>query len=124
MIHVITDSVTGDTFVTELSEDEYRALIPAHLSTHESIMSAIVAATQDRLDSWARSRNYDGILSACTYATSTIPRFSAEGQAAVNARDLTWATLYALLADVQAGTIPAPQSYVDIEPHLPELSWP
>lgn len=90
----------------------------------ERLMQSIVAATQQRLDAFARTRNYDGILSACTYATSTVPKFAAEGQYAVQARDATWAALYALLAEVQAGTRPAPASFDDVQPLLPALEWP
>lgn len=89
-----------------------------------ALQSSIVAATQQRLDDFAKTRGYDGILSACTYATSTVPKFAADGQAAVNARDTTWATLYTVLAEVQAGTRPMPTGFADIEPLLPVLVWP
>lgn len=89
-----------------------------------SLQEQVVAATQERLDDFARTRNYDGILSACTYATSTAPKFAAEGQYAVQARDATWAALYALLGDVQAGTRPVPASFADVESFLPVLAWP
>lgn len=88
------------------------------------IKQEIVEATQARLDNFARTRNYDNILSACTYATSTVPEFAAEGQYCVNARDNTWATLYTVLAEVEAGTRPMPSGYADIEPLLPPLEWP
>ncbi|MDD3017223.1 MAG: hypothetical protein PHE74_02350 [Comamonas sp.] len=90
----------------------------------EQLHAEIVAATQQRLDDFARTRNHDGILSACTYATSLVPKFATEGQYAVQARDATWATLYALLAEVQSGTRPAPASFDDVAPLLPELEWP
>ena len=89
-----------------------------------SLQERVVAATQQRLDDFARTRNYDGILSACTYATSAVPKFQAEGQYAVQARDATWAALYALLAEVQSGARPAPTSFADVEPLLPALEWP
>lgn len=92
--------------------------------TPEQIKAEIVAATQQRLDDFARTRNYDGILSLCTYATSTKPRFSAEGQYGVEARDDTWATLYEIYDEVQAGTRPMPEIYEDIEGELPVLEWP
>lgn len=88
------------------------------------IQDSIVEQTQNRLDAFARTRNYDGILSAATYATSTVPKFQAEGQYAVEARDSTWAKLYEILAEVEAGTRPAPTGYADVEPELPILTWP
>ncbi len=98
--------------------------LPVDPPTSEQIMAECVERTQKRLDDFARTRNYDGIMSACTYATSTVPKFKAEGQYAVEARDATWAALYQLLAEVQAGTRPMPSSYADIEPLLPVLEWP
>lgn len=88
------------------------------------VQAQVVTAVQVRLDDFARTRNYDGILSVCTYATSAVPKFAAEGQAAVNLRDATWATLYGILAQVQAGTRAMPSSFADIETELPALSWP
>lgn len=90
----------------------------------QTLQQSIVDATQQRLDDFARTRNYDGILSACTYATSAVPKFAAEGQYAVQARDSTWAALYSFLADVQAGTQPVPSGFEDVEPLLPPLAWP
>ncbi len=90
----------------------------------QALQQSIVDATQQRLDEFARTRNYDGILSACTYATSAVPKFAAEGQYAVQARDATWAALYQFMADVQAGTQPVPTGFEDVEPLLPPLAWP
>lgn len=98
--------------------------IDTALPDQPSLQEKVVAATQKRLDDFARTRNYDGILSACTYATSTVPKFAAEGQYAVQARDATLAALYALLDEVQAGQRPVPQSFDDVAPLLPELEWP
>lgn len=88
------------------------------------IRANVIEQTQRRLDGFAQTRNYDSILSAATYATSAVPKFAAEGQYAVAVRDATWAALYALLADVQAGTAPMPTDFVDVEPKLPNLEWP
>lgn len=90
----------------------------------EQLMQEIVTATQQRLDDFAKTRNYDGILSACTYATSTVSKFQAEGQYCVNARDATWAALYQLFDDVTNGIKPMPASFADVEPLLPPLEWP
>ena len=101
-----------------MRDDEMRARNPVPLQQR------IVDATQKRLDDFARTRNYDGILSACTYATSTVAKFAADGLYAVQARDATWAALYALLSEVQAGTRPVPDDFEDVAPLLPPLEWP
>ena len=88
------------------------------------LQHSIANATQSRLDVFASTRGYDGIMSACTYATSTNVKFVAEGQYCVEARDATWATLYQILDEVLAGTRPIPNGYEDIEPELPALVWP
>lgn len=99
--------------------------VPApHVPTPEEVQAAVVLATQSRLDAFARTRGYDGILSACTYATSTAPKFSTEGQYAVTARDATWGTLYALMGEVQAGARPMPSGFSEVEALLPALEWP
>jgi len=90
----------------------------------KAMQELIVTATQSRLDTFGQTRNYDGILSACTYASSGVVKFAKEGQYAVNARDATWSALYTLLAEVQAGTKPMPTSFADVEPLLPALAWP
>ena len=88
------------------------------------IIATFTAAIQKRLDDFAKTRNYDGILSACTYATSSVQKFQAEGQYCVNARDATWSAAYTILDEVQAGTRPMPASIADIENDLPALGWP
>ena len=78
---------------------------------------------QLRLDAFASTKGYDSILSACSYAASTDPKFATEGQRAVALRDATWSAAYALFTKVTSGEIPEPSSFADIEPLLPELSW-
>lgn len=90
----------------------------------ERLKVAILNATQARLDAFARERNYDGIMSACTYATSTVPQFAAEGQRCVELRDQTWAMLYQMLAEVETGHRPVPASFDDVKGALPDLTWP
>ena len=90
----------------------------------QDLINDIINCTQSRLDDFARTRNYDGILSACTYATSTIPKFQQEAQYCVEARDSTWATLYSIMAEVQSGNRPMPRSFEELEPELPILEWP
>lgn len=89
-----------------------------------AIKNDIIQQTQARLDTFAQTRNYDNILSACTYATSPTVKFSTEGQYCVTARDATWAKLLGILSEVEAGTRPVPTGYAEIEPELPPLVWP
>ena len=114
---VVDGELTQQWSVVPMTDEEKATVARA-------IQNDIVSNTQKRLDDFARTRNYDNILSACTYATSAVPKFAAEGQYCVNARDNTWATLYTILAEVQAGTRPMPSGYEDIEPLLPVLEWP
>ena len=89
-----------------------------------ALKSNIESRTQQRLDDFARARNYASMMSFCTSATSANSRFSAEGQYGVAARDATWAKLYEILAEVESGIRPVPANYEDIEPELPALEWP
>ena len=93
------------------------------LPTAPEIIAAYTAAIQKRLDDFARTRNYDGILSAATYATSAVAKFKAEGQYAVEARDATWAKGYEILAAVEAGTRAA-TTLDELAVELPALAWP
>lgn len=103
-------------------------LIPLSASELEqvalAVQSTVTAQAQLRMDTFARTRFYDSMLSACSYATSTVPRLKAEGQYCVEARDATWEILYGILGEVVAGTRPVPRSLADIESELPVLAWP
>lgn len=117
-IPVFVDDRWNQTFtVREMTVEELQ-------QRAKQIEASIIDATQARLDTFAQTRYYNGILSAATYATSAVPRFASDGQYCVNARDTTWGTLYQLLGEVQAGTRPMLSSYADVEPFLPVLEWP
>lgn len=90
----------------------------------ENLKASIAAQTQERLDAFARTRNYESILSLCSYMNSANPRYAAEAAYGVQARDATWDALYAMLAEVEGGTRPTPSGFADIEPDLPPLIWP
>lgn len=81
------------------------------------------SAIQKHLDEFAKTRGYDSIISACTYADSTIPAFKAEGVYAVSARDATWVTGCEILNAVNDGTRAAP-TVEELIAELPALAWP
>ena len=107
--------------VTDLTVSE---LDEAEMRHRDQLKNSFVGMTQQRLDTFAQTRGYDGILSVCTYADSLVSKFSDEGSYCKIVRDETWSKLYDILAEVESGTRPLPESYEEIEPELPELKWP
>jgi hypothetical protein len=102
--------------VVELTNEERQQVL-------HQIKEAVTEQTQQRLDDFARTRNYDSILSLCTYVSSANPKFQQEGLYGVEARDTTWAKLHEILAEVESGARPIPSGYFEIEPELPPLTW-
>ena len=98
-----------------------------HEATPEQMQVALqkqlTDAVQCYMDAKAKERNYDNILTACTYATDPNPKFAAEGQACVEWRSKVWASCYTILAEVLAGEreIPTPE---ELLAELPQLVWP
>jgi hypothetical protein len=107
---------------TEITKEEADAIANPP-PTAEQIIAGFTAGVQQHLDTFARTRDYDGILSAATYATSAVPKFKTEGQYAVEARDATWAKCYEVLDAVQSGQRPMP-TLEELIAELPVLTWP
>jgi hypothetical protein len=109
----------------EITNDEADVIAnpPPPPKTPEQIEAEFVAKIQSRLDTFARTRGYDGILSACTYTTSLNPKFAMEGQYCVQVRDATWGKCYGILSAVQSGTLQTP-TWEELEADLPALGWP
>lgn len=107
-----------------VSKQRAQAIADDTASRLKALQEDLTRGTQTRLDTFARSRGYSDILSLCTYATDSNPKFRAEGQCGVDARSSTWAKLYEVLEQVQQGTRPSPANFADIESELPPLMWP
>jgi len=116
--HADAATATSDIGWTWTGPGQYTAP-PAPAPTEADFVNAI----QVHLDAEARTRNYDGILSACSYATSTNAKFKAEALACVAWRDAVWAYGYQQLAAVQGGTRPLP-TVAQLLAELPAMGWP
>lgn len=91
--------------------------------TPEQIQKALTDAVQAFLDNKAKERNYDNILTACSYANSIDPIFQSEALACVAWRDNVWRTCYNILYEVTAGQRKIPTDE-ELLAELPELVWP
>lgn len=126
----IVVSIGGEVVVEPLSEweetDRARRRSQAADFALEMLKQEIEDATQAALDDFARTRGYENILSACTYATSAVPQFASEGAYCVGLRDATWAALYMVLSEVEGGTRAIPSGFDEIAGELPTstAAWP
>ena len=121
--------------VYDLPSDTVLANMQAKL---DSLRSTIVSSTQKRLDDFAKTRGYDDVNSIAKYKDikdseiSALPvreralvqKFVSECRYLSMAAARTWAVLYIILADVEAGKRRAPAGYSEVEAELPELVWP
>ena len=98
-----------DKYVPPAPEPEpYVPPVP-YVPSPEEVKQSLINAVQAHLDSVAKAKGYDNILSAVTYAGDAIvPQFSLEGQAYKTWRTQVWAFCYAYLAGVQVGTKAVP----------------
>lgn len=123
------EHLAGPDTVTVLHDGsiEFTPPAPPPEPTIEERTEQFRAAIQSHLDVFAQTRNYDGIMSAASYATSTVEKFYIEGQYAVDVRDATWAKAYELLAEwmegIQSGERGFPTDE-EIFSELPALEWP
>lgn len=78
---------------------------------------------QRRLDSFAKERQYDGIISLASYATSKDVNFATEGQRGVDLRDQVWAALRAYSQEVATKVRPVPRTEQEVFRIFPALTW-
>ena len=77
------------------------------LEDKANTLQAMESAIQEYIDSQAKNRGYDGIVSACSYAGYT-NEFQTEAVSLGVWRSAVWTKAYQVQADVMAGTIPIP----------------
>ena len=111
-----SDMLPGEVF----SATQPVLAVPA--PTLDEIVSNFEGAVHAHLDAFAATWRYESILSAASYASSTVAQFKAESLALIAWRDQVWASCYATLAAVQNGTqaMPAsPEAFVATLPAAP-----
>lgn len=99
-----------------------QARMDEHLAASAPTVQQYADAVQAHLDAAAKTRNYDDIVSACSYAGAANP-FQAEGIAFVAWRGDVWATCYEVMDEVQAGGRAAP-TIAALIAELPALVLP
>ena len=125
------NSVEGNYYLEDYASDENgnMQLVVRQLTfpepTPEEVQEQMTDAVQAALDNFAKTRGYDGIMSACSYSNSTDAQFKLEADYCIQLRDTTWRMGYAILAEVKTGTRPIPS----IEELIAELpvggaKWP
>lgn len=89
------------------------------------LQTQMTDAVQYTLDAFAKTRGYDGIMSACSYSNSTDAQFKLEADYCIQLRDTTWRMGYAILAEVKAGNRPVP-TVEELIAELPvgSAKWP
>jgi hypothetical protein len=87
----------------------------------ENLKAYFKSLVRQRLNSFARTRDYDSFAVACTYAGSDDPKEAREGAYCVAMRTATWKVANALMDSLTVDG--APMEWVDIERRLPPLGW-
>ena len=127
------NSVEGNYYLEDYAPDEngnmqlvVRQLPPPTQEEIEAqLQKQMTDAVQNALDGFAKTRGYDGIMSACSYSNSTDATFKAEADYCIQLRDTTWRMGYAILAEVKAGTraIPTVEELIAELP-IGSAQWP
>lgn len=98
--------------------------VAANIATaHARQITAIVAAMDAHFDSVAQARNYDNRIT-CALRAGYVGPFQQEGVAFATWMDECYTTAYAMLAQVQAGTMEMPVTAEAALALLPPMVWP
>ncbi len=91
---------------------------------HKDLINSYVSAVQTLLDDKAKTKGYDSIFTACSYADEdAVLKFQLEGKAFRVWRSCVWEKCYAVLADVEQGKLPMP-SIAELIIMLPTYAGP
>lgn len=120
---VVLDESTVNKFGFTAADfpDVERPTAPQYVA--EDRTQDIIQAIQSALDSEAKARGYDNIISACSYAGYE-NAFQAEAVQLGKWRSAVWAAAYAYLAEVKAGTkeMPGADEVISIMPKVADYA--
>lgn len=91
--------------------------------TVDDVEKVLANFVKGRLDDFAKSKQYDNILSACSYVNDSNQKYHNEAVQCINLRSLTWDKFSKIMDDIKLGIRPIPNSSLDIENELPKLEW-
>ena len=94
-------------YYTYYNQDGTADLAKELLEDKANTLQAMESAIQEYIDSQAKNRGYDSIVSACSYAGYT-NEFQTEAVSLGVWRSAVWTKAYQVQADVEAVTIPMP----------------
>jgi hypothetical protein len=117
-VDIQAQTIVATPIITDWTAEEIEA---ATVQKIEAFATAAYPQVQGRLDVFARTRNYDSITSACTYALGTDPVFSVEGKRAVQMRDTVYRDLNDKLQLIRNRTLALPSVIEEL--NLPALTW-
>lgn len=136
---VIPVMVNGKCFQSwRISDLPSRQVAENQAAADAALIGSIISATQSRIDAFAATRGYDGVNSISKYQNISdeeiaalpaseqpmVSKFRGECRYLAVVTAQTWAKMYGMLGEVQAGTRQKPSGFADVESELPALEWP
>ena len=128
LVYKVTD-LTLQEILNRLHED-FEKTATADITVADvpaEVFAKVLAVTRQRLgeqlNAFAQTRDYDDIVSLCSYATDPEPDHAAEGQHGVALRSQVWAAIRDYQKDVISGAKPVPRFESDIFEVVPALTW-
>lgn len=78
---------------------------------------------EDKMNTFARTKNYTDMDRAIGYMNDPDPGFVADAMRCNELRSLTWRQLNAYFAEIMAGTKPVPLTIREFDAVIPEYTW-
>ncbi len=118
----IFDASAG-TFFTETYEVEDTLVSEEKGIDEDYVKSQLKPFVQEYLDTKIKERDYDNIVSLCSYILSTNPKSYLEAQAGIKFRDACWDKYYEVVNSIVSGSRNIP-TQEELTNELPNIEWP